>query len=355
MSLLSKSNPLASSEKQLALLETASEKLPRFGDKIAESGLFPLRPTKIEVFQVNVGKMCNQICAHCHVDAGPDRKEIMTRETMEACLAALRRSGAETVDLTGGAPEMNPNFRWFVEEISKLGRKVIVRCNLTILTANPSYHYLPTFYREHGVHVISSLPCYEKKNTDSQRGEGVFERSIQALKQLNEVGYGKEGTGLLLDLVYNPLGASLPPPQKGLEADFKRQLGERFGVHFNHLFAITNMPISRFLDFLHASGNLQAYLEKLVNAYNPAAAKEVMCRNTVSIGWDGYLYDCDFNQMLGMPIRAPGEAGVHVKDADWNFLSRRSIEINQHCYGCTAGSGSSCGGNLTEPGASPEL
>jgi radical SAM/Cys-rich protein len=350
MSLLSKQSPLASGKEQLSVLNHASpkvEKLPRFADKMSEIGLSPLKPTGIEIFQVNVGKMCNQVCTHCHVDAGPDRKEIMTRETMAACLEALKKSGADTVDLTGGAPEMNPNFRWFVEEVSRLGKKVMVRCNLTIITANKSYRDLPDFYREHRVHVISSLPYYDKRNTDRQRGDGVFESSIEALKMLNAVGYGKEGTGLLLDLVYNPVGAFLPAPQEGLQADFKRELDSLFGIQFNSLYAITNMPISRFLEALVQSKNLEGYMEKLVNAFNPAAAKGVMCRNTISISWDGYLYDCDFNQMLEMNLVGRDGKAVHVKNADWNFLKERAIAINQHCYGCTAGTGSSCGGTLT--------
>jgi radical SAM/Cys-rich protein len=350
MSLLSKHSPLASSSEQRTVLNASSEgmkRLTRFKGKLEQSGLWPLKPTKVEIFQVNVGKMCNQVCKHCHVDAGPDRKEIMTRETMAACLEALEKSGATTADLTGGAPEMNPNFRWFVEEARKLGKKVMVRCNLTILTANKSYEDLPDFYREHEVHIVSSLPYYDKRNTDKQRGDGVFERSIEALKRLNAVGYGKDGTGLLLDLVYNPVGAFLPAPQRGLEADFKRELASLFGIRFNSLYAITNMPISRFLEYLVESGNLEAYMEKLVSAYNPAAAAGVMCRTTVSIGWDGYLYDCDFNQMLDMNIRDGAGKPMHVGSADWSHLQKRAIEIDQHCFGCTAGSGSSCGGTTT--------
>jgi radical SAM/Cys-rich protein len=350
-SLLARHSRLANSGEQLSALNDGSEKmsaLAKFENKLDAIGLYPLKPTKIEIFQVNVGKMCNQVCKHCHVDAGPDRKEIMTRETMEACLTALERSAATTVDLTGGAPEMNPNFRWFVEEITRLERKVLVRCNLTILLANKHYADLPDFYRKHKVHVVSSLPYYDKRNTDKQRGDGVFTDSIEALKRLNAVGYAQEGSGLLLDLVYNPVGAFLPAPQAGLEADFKRELQAHFGIQFNSLYAITNMPISRFLDYLVESGNLEAYMEKLVSAFNPDAARGVMCRNTVSIGWDGYLYDCDFNQMLDMNILGADGKRVHIGAADWRALENRAIEINQHCYGCTAGSGSSCGGNTTD-------
>lgn len=318
-------------------------KLPAFARKLQEAGLFPLKPTQLEIFQVNVGKMCNQVCKHCHVDAGPDRKEIMTRETMQLCLDALRQTSMQTVDLTGGAPEMNPDFRWFVGEIHKLGRQVIVRCNLTILVANKKYHDLPEFYKAHGVHVVSSLPYFTAARTNAQRGDGVFEDSIKALQMLNAVGYGMEGSGLVLDLVYNPSGAFLPGSQASLEGEFKKKLLQGYGIHFNQLLAITNLPISRFLDYLIQSGNYEAYMEKLVTAFNPVAAANVMCRNTISIGWDGSLYDCDFNQMLDLPVGAP--APRHIRDFKEVQLQERAIVVNQHCYGCTAGAGSSCGGS----------
>ncbi|GAB2765930.1 arsenosugar biosynthesis radical SAM protein ArsS [Rhabdobacter roseus] len=319
--------------------------LPLFQQRLAEAGLFPLRPTQMEIFQINLGKMCNQTCAHCHVDAGPDRKEIMTRDTMQLCLDALATSDVPTVDLTGGAPEMNPHFRWFVEECHKLGKHVMVRCNLTIIVANPKYHDLPAFYRDHGVEIVSSLPFYNADKTDRQRGKGVFKESVRALQMLNAVGYGKEGSGLLLNLVYNPAGAFLPGPQEGLKRQFKRVLWSEFGIVFNDLYAITNMPISRYLDYLFTSGNFNGYLEKLVNAFNPAAAQGVMCRNTLSVSWDGYLYDCDFNQMLELPV-AP-TAPRHIRDFDDSALQQRDIVLHQHCYGCTAGAGSSCGGTTT--------
>jgi radical SAM/Cys-rich protein len=331
---------LADETTQLRVLRDLG--LTSFESKLASHGLHPLTPAGIDILQVNVGYMCNQTCKHCHVDAGPDRKEIMTRETMEACLKALAASDIRTVDLTGGAPEMNPHFRWFVEEIRKLGRHVMVRCNLTILTVNPKYRELPGFYAEHGVEVVSSLPYYQASQTDRQRGDGVFEASIEALRMLNGVGYGRPGTGLLLNLVYNPFGAFLPASQDRLEADFKKALGDKHGIDFNSLFVITNMPISRYLEFLIVSENLDGYMEKLVNAYNPAAAEGVMCRNLVSVGWDGRLYDCDFNQMLGMELEAG--APRHIADFDLAALASRRIRTDQHCYGCTAGSGSSCGG-----------
>ncbi len=315
--------------------------LPLFHEKMAGAGLFPLRPVAPAVLQINVGKMCNQVCRHCHVDAGPDRKEIMTRETMRLCLDALARTDIPTVDLTGGAPEMNPDFRWFVEEISRLGRQVLVRCNLTIIVANKKYHDLPEFFKKHGVEVVSSLPFYSADKTDRQRGEGVFEDSIRALRMLNAVGYGHPGSGLVLNLVYNPSGAFMPGPQAALQQQFKRALAKDFGIVFNELYAITNIPVSRFLDYLIESKNYAGYLEKLVAAFNPVAAAGVMCRDTVSVGWDGGLYDCDFNQMLDLTVAGPVR---HIRDFDAAALGQRAIVLNQHCYGCTAGTGSSCGG-----------
>ena len=338
-SLKAQNHLFASSEAQLDKLN--ENNIVAFADKIKQNGVKALKPTGIDIFQVNVGKMCNQTCKHCHVDAGPDRKEIMTRETMQQCLDILEKHDIKTVDLTGGAPEMNPNFRWFVEEISKLNRHVIDRCNLTIITANKKYHDLPQFFAKHKVEVVASLPHYTARRTDSQRGDGVFERSIKALKMLNEVGYGKEGTGLQLNLVYNPTGAILPGPQKELETDYKKQLQRQFGITFNNLYVITNLPISRFLDYLVISGNYEGYMQKLIDAFNPAAVANVMCRNTLSIGWDGYIYDCDFNQMLNLESNGNVK---HIANFDFEALMQRNIVIDQHCYGCTAGLGSSCGG-----------
>lgn len=344
-SLHAQHHKLADTEYQLKVLgthEVATADFDKFEDKLAESALFPLKPTGIDIFQVNVGYMCNQTCAHCHVDAGPDRKEIMTRATMQRCIDILAQTDIKTVDITGGAPEMNPDFRWFVEEISKLGRKVMVRCNLTIIMANKKYHDLPEFFATHKVEVVSSLPFYNKSRTDAQRGDGVFEDSIAALKMLNAVGYGKPGSGLIIDLVYNPSGAFLPAAQFTLEQQFKKELKRNFDIEFNNLFCITNMPISRFLDYLIQSGNYESYMHKLIEAYNPVAAAGVMCRNTISVGWDGYMYDCDFNQMLGLHVHS--DAPNHIDHWDLNKLVNREIILNQHCFGCTAGSGSSCGG-----------
>jgi radical SAM/Cys-rich protein len=319
--------------------------LPTFREKLNETGQAPLKPNELEILQINVGYMCNQTCSHCHVDAGPDRKEIMDRETMEIILDVLKNTSVNTLDLTGGAPEMNPHFRWFVEEAYKIGvDDFIVRSNLTIILANKNYRDLPDFFKAHNIHVVSSLPFYRKERTDKQRGEGVFDKSIQALQMLNDVGYGKEGSGLKLDLVYNPAGAFLPGDQAALEAEFKKQLFKDFGIEFNSLFTITNLPISRFLEYLIASENYEDYMEELVDAYNPAAVKGVMCRNTLSVSYDGYLYDCDFNQMLEMKVQAPVQ---HIRDFNVDQLRNREICISQHCYGCTAGAGSSCQGALT--------
>ncbi|WP_156166984.1 arsenosugar biosynthesis radical SAM (seleno)protein ArsS [Tenacibaculum mesophilum] len=346
-SLKSRNNDLANTQRQLEIISNgifADGELPTFAKKLKETNQFPLRPKKLEILQINLGYMCNQVCAHCHVDAGPDRKEIMTTATMEQCLDVIRKTGAHTLDLTGGAPEMNPNFRWFVEEASKAGIKdFIVRSNLTIFRANKKYYDLPEFFKKHNVHVVSSMPHWTRGKTDKQRGDGVFDKSIEALKMLNAVGYGIEGTGLQLDLVYNPSGAFLPGDQAALEADFKKALKEDFDIIFNSLFAITNLPISRFLDYLIASENYEDYMYSLVEAYNPMAVENVMCTNTLSVSWDGYLYDCDFNQMLNLKVASKSQ---HISEYNEALLQNRNIIINQHCYGCTAGAGSSCQGTV---------
>lgn len=335
---------LADTQVQLRVLHDADVvALPAFGRTLADHGLPALTPTRMRVLQLNVGKMCNQSCKHCHVDAGPDRTEKMSRELLQTCIDVARAHAFDVVDVTGGAPEMHPDFRWLVTELTASGIKVMVRCNLTIIVANPKYHDLPQFYAAHGVHIVSSLPFYEERNTDRQRGDGTFRDSIRALQMLNAVGYGVEGTGHVLDLVYNPVGALLPGPQAALEQDFKRVLRQQHGIEFNSLICITNMPISRFLEFLLASGNYAAYMEKLVNAFNPVAALGVMCRDTISVGYDGSLYDCDFNQMLDLPVAGPTR---HITHFDAETLMKRRIVVDQHCYGCTAGAGSSCGGQI---------
>ncbi|RHX93828.1 radical SAM protein [Leptospira yasudae] len=342
-SLQSRGSELVSPEKQFEILEEVFKRknLPSFTDRLIESGVGELRPVTTEIFQMNLGKLCNQTCKHCHVDAGPDRKEIMSKEIMLHCLSVLAVSPISTVDITGGAPEMNPEFRWLVSELRSLGKKVMVRCNLTILLAGERYKDLPQFYADQKVEVVSSLPYFEKRRTDAQRGDGVFDRSIEALKRLNAVGYGDPDSGLVLNLVYNPAGAFLPGGQATLEREFKISLQKQFGIRFNSLFTITNMPISRYLEYLIESGNLDGYMEKLVTSYNPIAAQGVMCRNTFSVGCDGTLYDCDFNQMLDMKLEGSVQ---NIRDYDAGALEKRKIRVHEHCYGCTAGAGSSCGG-----------
>lgn len=343
-----RNNPLADPVEQLRHLASgafAGGALPRFAEKLKGIGRWPLTPGSISIFQVNVGYQCNQTCKHCHVDAGPDRKEVMTRATMQQCIDALRASGIPTVDITGGAPEMNPDFRWFVQQLRESGiREIIVRSNLTIFSANAKYHDLPAFFKANGVRVVCSLPYFNADRTDRQRGDGVFERSVKALRQLNSEGYGQEGSGLVLDLVYNPVGAFLPGSQATLQEQFKKALLNDHGIRFNSLFAITNMPISRFLEFLEASGNYEEYMTKLVTSFNPAALDGVMCRNTISVGWDGRLFDCDFNQMLDLQVVPT--APRHVSVFDRAALEARQIVVQQHCYGCTAGAGSSCQGEV---------
>ncbi|SFT50030.1 radical SAM/Cys-rich domain-containing protein [Lishizhenia tianjinensis] len=335
---------LAKAPNQIQLLEKDKLHGTRFSDKLREHNQFPLRPTKLEILQVNVGYMCDLTCEHCHVDAGPTRKEIMTKETMEDILKAIDKTDVKTVDLTGGAPEMNPHFKWFVEELTKRNVKTIVRSNLTILVSNKNFRTYPQFFKDHGVEVIASMPCYTQDNVDKQRGSGVFNRSIEALKVLNELGYGIEGSGLHLHLVFNPGGPSLPPEQKALEQDYKVRLKEDWNISFNNLYTITNLPISRFLDFILAAGRYEEYMDKLVNAYNPVAAENVMCKNTISVDWEGNLYDCDFNQMLQLKVASKSR---HISDFDEEQLADRNIILGQHCYGCTAGAGSSCQGATT--------
>lgn len=316
---------------------------PAFKKRLNEDGVDKIIPAKLDILQVNVGYMCNQTCKHCHVDAGPDRKEIMSQQTMRQCLNFLEKHSIQTLDITGGAPEMNPNFFWLVEEASKSGvKEIIVRSNLTILVSNKKYDTAPDFFRKHKLRVVSSLPFYNADKTDRQRGEGVFKKSIDALIRLNEAGYGKEGD-LILDLVYNPSGAFLPASQVSLEKEFKKALSEEFGISFNHLLTITNLPISRFLEFLIRTDNYEEYMDTLINAFNPSTLMGLMCTNTLSVGWDGQVYDCDFNQMLQLPAKV---ARPFIADIDFNSLKNREIVTGQHCYGCTAGAGSSCQGSV---------
>ena len=338
-------HPLSIAAQQVRLLEDPEAPGPLFDGMLARHGARPLKAECLGALQVNIGKMCNQTCVHCHVDAGPDRKERMSREVMEDCLRAVDAHRIGIVDITGGAPEMHPDLRWFVEQCTAHGAHAIVRCNLTIILANKKYRDLPEFYRKHKAEVVCSLPFYTAGRTDRQRGDGVFESSIKALKMLNAVGYGTGEEGLLLNMVYNPAGAFLPGSQADLEEQFKKTLKEEHGIVFDRLFAITNLPISRFLDYLQKSGHYADYMEKLVNAFNPAAVEGVMCRTMISVGHDGGLYDCDFNQMLELPL----SAGMprHIRDLADAHVDGRAIVTGRHCYGCTAGAGSSCGGATT--------
>ncbi len=344
-SLKRRGSPLADPKVQvekLAHLEISDELGGDFDRHLERAGLFPLRSAKIEVFQINVGRLCNQACAHCHVDAGPDRSEDMSLETAELCMRVLAATDIPTVDITGGAPELSRSFRYLVQESTRLGRRVIDRCNLTILLA-PRFEDLPEFFASHEVEVVCSLPHYRRMTTDRQRGEGVFERSIEALRRLNAVGYGRTEK-LRLVLVTNPVGAFLPGAQAALEAEWKRELKRLFDVDFHALYTITNMPISRYLEWLEESGNLGSYMRLLVQSFNPAAARGVMCVNTLSVGWRGELYDCDFNQMLDLEVGFG--APRHLQDFDLAQLDTRRIVTGRHCFGCTAGAGSSCGGSM---------
>jgi len=346
LTLLRQHSPLADANQQLEILESPIQSpVPAFEDTLSEHGLEPLRACGIEVLQINVGKLCNQTCRHCHVDAGPDRRESMSRETADAVLQVLADSDIGTLDITGGAPEMNPHFCHLVEEAHQLGRHVIDRCNLTILVA-PGYEYLPTFLADHQVEVVASLPCYSEENCDSQRGDGVFQRSIKALQRLNEVGYGKPDGKLPLNLVYNPLGPALPPSQAELEAQYRHELRENFGIEFTGLYTITNLPISRFLDDLLQTGQYESYMQKLLEAFNPSVVSGVMCRKMLSVDWLGNLYDCDFNQMLDLPLADELPRTIHNLDIEQ--LAKRRIATSRHCYGCTAGTGSGCQGAIEE-------
>ena len=311
---------------------------------LAQTQFPPLRRHRTETLQVNVGYVCNQTCVHCHVNAGPTRTETMTRATALQVLEYLAACGATTLDITGGAPELNAQFRMLVGEARRRGVHVIDRCNLTILH-QPGQEDLAAFLAAQGVAIIASLPCYTEELVDRQRGKGVYESSIQAIRELNALGYGQSGSGLTLDLVYNPQGPSLPPPQARLEADYKRILGEK-GLVFNRLLTLANMPIQRFGSTLVTRGQFDTYMDLLRGSHHDANLDTVMCRSLVSVDWQGYLYDCDFNQMLGLPLRVAGKPRVHVQDAMGRDLDGNPIVVRDHCYGCTAGQGSSCGGAL---------
>ncbi|MBI3071993.1 MAG: arsenosugar biosynthesis radical SAM protein ArsS [Deltaproteobacteria bacterium] len=321
---------------------------PSFAGELRERGIGPLVRTRVTTLQVNVGKLCNMACHHCHVEAGPKRTEVMARPVVERVVEIVAANPSlEVVDLTGGAPELNPSFRFLVTEARRLGREVIDRCNLTILF-EPGMETLEEFLATRGVHIVASLPCYLPENVQRQRGRDAFDKSIAALKRLNARGYGRPDSELTLDLVYNPVGASLPPPQDSLEAKYREALGSRYGIAFNRLLTITNMPIRRFAEFLDQTGQRDAYMSLLVNHFNPATTESLMCRSLVNVAWDGRLYDCDFNQMLDIGLGASNATGYRTV---WNVTSLDTlvgteIATSSPCFGCTAGSGSSCGGAL---------
>jgi radical SAM/Cys-rich protein len=335
----------------IPVVEQARPATPRHGfEALLRARGIDLPPLSVDTLQANITKLCNQACRHCHVDASPARTEKMSRAGIEKLLDILRVHPQVTkLDITGGAPELHPDFDWLVVEATKLGKHVMARHNLTVQfdghpVTKESKEYLPEFYAKHRVEVISSLPYYQEYFTDAQRGNGVFQKSIKALQRLNAQGYGRDGSGLALNLVYNPVGPYLPAAQAVLEADYKRELKDKFGIVFNGLFTITNMPINRFKLHLEKSGQYESYMEKLLAAFNPAAAEGVMCRSLVSVGWDGTIYDCDFNQMLEMDVKGAAGKPATIFDFDFDALMRRRIRFDSHCLGCTAGAGSSCGG-----------
>ena len=317
---------------------------------LAQTDFPALRRRRLDTLQVNLGYRCNQSCLHCHVNAGPNRTEMMDADTVDLVLQVLQRQRLQTLDLTGGAPELNAHFRRLVVAARALGVRVIDRCNLTILF-EPQQEDLAEFLAAHRVEVVASLPCYSPANVDRQRGDGVFDKSIAALKRLNALGYADDASGLVLNLVYNPQGPSLPPPQAALEADYKRELAQHFGIRFNQLFAITNMPIQRFGSTLVSKGQFEPYMALLKRSYRADNLDTVMCATLVSVDWQGQLYDCDFNQMLGLPLPLRGTARPHLRDLLEESLEGRGVRVADHCYGCTAGQGSSCGGALHEDAA----
>lgn len=342
-----KMTPITEIKKKKSLEEIRfleNVEIESFSSKLEYYKQLPLKPTSLDILQINLGYLCNQICNHCHVNAGPSRRELMSVAMMEHCLNALDKGGFNTVDLTGGAPEIHPDFKWFVEEISKRNVKIIVRSNLTILTFHEDYAYLPEFFKKHKIEVIASMPCYTLENVDKQRGEGVFDASIKGLQLLNSLGYGLV-SDLNLHLVYNPGGPSLPGSQEGLEKDYKKMLKDKFEIHFNSLYTITNMPISRFLNDLKSQNKVEHYMHLLVDNFNLAAVENLMCRNTISVRWDGTIFDCDFNQMLHLPISE--KTSNHIQNFNTEKLLNRNIVLKNHCYGCTAGAGSSCQGAIS--------
>ncbi len=349
-SLQQRRSPLANPQQQLETLAAVDlSQTPHAGDfatTLATHGWQRFSPAQLEIFQINIGKLCNMTCRHCHVDAGPDRtQENMDRQTIDACLRALDQTTAHTVDITGGAPELNPHFRYLVDQCVARGKHVIDRCNLTVLLL-PRMRDLPEWFAERGVEIVCSLPHYRQRSTDAQRGDGTFEKSIEVLHHLNAVGYGQGNPQRQLTLMSNPVGAFLASNQASIEQEWKAGLQKNYGITFDRLIALNNMPISRFLEWLEQSGNLQAYMELLVNSFNPGTVTGLMCRNTLSISWDGRIFDCDFNQMLDLEALQPDGQRPHIRNFNPLMLTRRQIVTGQHCFGCTAGAGSSCGGAI---------
>ena len=329
-------------QKQIELLNKETD-IPSFEQKLGETGLKPLRASAINILQLNITRKCTMACTHCHVNAGPDRNEMMSHEILEKCINIARQDSITTIDITGGSPEMHPELEWFLEQLAMLKKRIIVRSNLVILLEE-HYSRFIDIYAKHNAEIVGSLPDYCRERSDRQRGLRSFERSIEALSKLNAKGYGIEGTGLVLDLMHNPAGAFLPASQQTLEQEYKKQLATNYNVHFNTLFSLTNCPIGRYLDYLVRRDNLSDYMSDLVNAYNPSAAQNVMCRTTLSVGWDGTLFDCDFNQMLQLSVNHG--APSHINNFEFPALANREIMVGNHCYCCTAGAGSSCQGAL---------
>lgn len=349
-SLAAKRSPLADPRHQIESLNAVDLSAHAHGGDfdltLAACGSGTLHAGAVEIFQINLGKLCNMACRHCHVDAGPDRtRENMDRETVDACLRALDQTGAHTVDLTGGAPELNPNFRYLVESCVERGKHVIDRCNLTVLLL-PRHRNLPEWLAERGVEVVCSLPHYRRRNTDAQRGDGTFEKSIEAMTRLNRAGYGQGDPHRRLTVMVNPVGSHLTGDQCSMERSWMSSLERRHHVTFDRLIALNNMPIARYLEWLEETGNLAAYMELLTASFNPATVGGLMCRNTLSISWTGEVFDCDFNQMLELSSRAYGGGKINVRDLDPAMLVGRKIVTGRHCFGCTAGAGSSCGGAI---------
>jgi radical SAM/Cys-rich protein len=314
-----------------------------FIERLKTCGLYPLRAETVEILQLNITRRCNLSCRHCHVQAGPLRTEMMSRETLVKCIHAAGHAEVSTIDITGGAPEIHPDIEWLVQEMAGLGKRLIVRSNLVILL-EPSHRYLMEFFAENKVELVGSLPDYRAERTDRQRGVGTFKRTIEAIRELNRIGYGRIGGSLKLDLVHNPAGAYLPGSQAALESEYRRRLQSDFGVVFNTLYCLVNCPIGRYLEYLNNSGNLADYLRSLQCAFNLQTVKKVMCRSTLSVGWDGRLYDCDFNQVLDFMVNS--DAPIHIKDFEFCRLANREIVVRKHCFACTAGAGSSCQGSL---------